>query len=219
MTGDRSPSASLATLTGVAGAAWIAICALAAGLAQPGYSHRSQFLSELGARGAPHEELFSLAGLLPAGLLLLAFAFFAARATPGGAGTKLGFAGLWFYALGYVAAAFYRCDPGCDMGDPSASQVVHTAIGGLGYVAGAASIILLGVASRGWPGGGLLSPLGVAGGIVALGALPFMAPEWAYKGLAQRVVETALLAWIVACALYLRPSRSVARSTASPKSA
>lgn len=212
--GDRSTS--LAAVTGVAGAAWIAFSALAAGLAQPGYSHRSQFLSELGARGARHEDLMSLAGFLPAGLLLLAFAIFAARAAPGGAGTKLGFAGLWFYALGYVAAAFYRCDPGCDMIDPSTSQVVHTAIGGLGYVAGAASIILLGVASRRWPGAGVLSPLGIAGGIVALGALPLMAPEWAYKGLAQRVVEAAVLSWIVACALYLRPSRSAARSTARP---
>jgi hypothetical membrane protein len=45
----------------------------------PNYSHASQFISELGASGAPNARVINLAGFLPAGLLLIAFTFQACR--------------------------------------------------------------------------------------------------------------------------------------------
>lgn len=193
-----------AALAGLVGPAWIALATLAAAAAEPGYRHRSQFVSELGARGAAHGELFSLGGLLPAGVLLVAFAVLAVRAVPAGAFSIVGFAGLAFYAAGYVVAAFFPCDPGCDLTDPSASQVVHAAIGGLGYPVGSVALVLLGVGARSWPGAGprLFVP-GVAAGLLALIVTPFVVPGLPLVGLAQRVVELCVLGWIFACAIYL----------------
>ncbi len=188
---------------GVAAALWVPAAALVAGLAWPGYSHRSQFISELGARGAPHGELFSMAGFLPAGMLLLAFAVEAGKRLARGPVAVLAFVGLGLYALGYVVAAFFRCDPGCALENPSPEQVVHTLVGGLGYPVGPASILALGVIARRWPGAGALSVIGIAGGIAGLVALPFLMPELPIAGVAQRVIEASVLGWVLACAIYL----------------
>ena len=204
MTAGRPGPARRAAAAGIGGAAWITAAVVVAGLAEPGYRHRSQFVSELGARGAAHGELFSFAGFLPAGILLLAFAVLAARSVPAGALSVLGFGGLAFYAAGYVVAAVFRCDPGCDLANPSASQVVHAAIGGLGYPVGAVSVVLLGVASLRWPGAvAWHSVAGIAAGLTALAATPFVVPGFAWLGVAQRIVEGLVLGWIVACSIYL----------------
>lgn len=55
---------------------------LLGGLFTPGYSHVSQFISELGASQAAHEYPVRLIGFLPAGVTLLAFCWFAHRALP-----------------------------------------------------------------------------------------------------------------------------------------
>jgi len=204
VTAGRRGPARLAAVAGVGGAAWITAAVVVAGLAEPGYRHRSQFVSELGARGAAHGELFSFAGFLPAGILLLAFAVLAARSVPAGALSVLGFGGLAFYAAGYVVAAVFRCDPGCDLADPSASQVVHAVIGGLGYPVGAVSVILLGVAALRWPGVvAWHAALGIAAGLAALVATLFVVPGFAWLGVAQRIVEGCVLGWILACSIYL----------------
>lgn len=45
--------ANMAMCSAFLSAAWIVLLTLIAGAATPGYSHISQFISELGARGAP----------------------------------------------------------------------------------------------------------------------------------------------------------------------
>jgi hypothetical protein len=63
------------------------------GAAFPGYSHTSQFISELGATGAPHEKLVRFAGFLPAGVLLCLFVIGAFKVLPRSHLTALGLAG------------------------------------------------------------------------------------------------------------------------------
>ena len=67
----------------------------------PDYSHDSQFISELGAMGAPYELFVRLAGFLPAGLLLVAFSALAFRALPRSRSVSLALFGLALYAGGY----------------------------------------------------------------------------------------------------------------------
>lgn len=174
------------------------------GAAWPGYSHTGQFISELGASGAPHGRLVSLGGFLPVGLCLTLFPVLAAFIPPRSGLRVAGFALLALFALGYIAAAVFPCDAGCRSTTPSFAQMMHNLFGLLGYLGGPIGLILLGFAARRWPGAAWLFPLGVACGVVALAAFVVMLAEPPFGGLVQRVLEGAVAAWTLACAFALR---------------
>lgn len=173
----------------------------------PNYSHASQFISELGASGAPNARIVNLAGFLPAGILLSAFAFFAWRSLPRATATTFGMLGLALFALGYLAAVIFPCEPGCRPAQPSLSQALHNLFGLAGYLTAPLSLFLLGWKARKWPKALHLSALGFIGGGLALLGLLFLSPDFQYVGVAQRVLEGSVLTWIVICALYLNRSR------------
>lgn len=194
----------LAFLAGVLGPLAVVILTIVGGATFPGYSHASQFISALGSVDAPHGRLISLAGFLPAGLLIWGFVLFAWRALPAGTAKALGMGGVFLFALGYVVAAFFPCEGDCRPAHPGFSQVIHNLFGLAGYVTAPLSLWALAWAARRWPGAGHLSRLGVVSGVTALLGLLFLSPEFRYVGLAQRVLEGSVLAWIVACAFHLR---------------
>ncbi|MDY7226669.1 DUF998 domain-containing protein [Hyalangium rubrum] len=197
-------AAKLAFTTGTLGALAILLLTVLGGAAFPNYSHLSQFISELGAREAPHGKLVSFAGFLPAGVLLCAFAFFASRALPRSPVTLLGLMGVAFFALGYGVAAFLPCEQACRPVEPSLSQAIHNLVGATGYFSGGVGLILLGTQARSWPEARHLWVLGVSGGVLSLVSLLFLSPAFPFVGLVQRVIETCMLLWIVACGVYLR---------------
>lgn len=170
--------------------------------AYPGYSHARQYISELGATGAPNGALVSLGGFLPIGVLLMFFCGLAARLEPRGALRALGFAALSIFALSYVGAAFVRCDLGCPSQPTTPSQMLHNLFGLAGYLFGPVGLMLLGVSARGWPSGRWLSPLAFICGAVALAG--FLAMTGEMRGLVQRGVEGAMGAWILAYAFSIR---------------
>lgn len=170
----------------------------------PGYSHVSQFISELGARGAPHEWFVRYAGFLPAGIFVSLFAVAAFTALPRSVPATLGFLGIGVYALGYVAAAFFPCDPGCRPPDPSISQIIHNLVGLAGYVIAPTFLALLAWSARRWPGGRRLALLASLAAGLALAGLLSLSPDSPYAGLSQRLIEASVLGWIVACAWYVR---------------
>ena len=186
---------------GLLGAAWIVALTLIGGAAYPGYDHAAQYISELGANGAPHAAAVNYLGFLPAGVLLIAFAVLSWRALPRSTAATLGMIGLVLYAVGYLAAVAFPCDFGCRPVEPSASQALHNLFGLAGYVFAPATLFILGLAARRWRGGIALSWLGRAAALPALVGL--LALESAYAGAAQRLLEASVLAWVAACALYL----------------
>jgi len=185
-------------------AACLVLLTLLAGAATPGYSHAAQFISELGARGALHEAPVRFAGFLPAGVFLLLYCYAAWRVLPRSGALTLAMAGLALYALGYLAAAAMPCDLGCRPQQPSLSQVIHNALGLVGYLAAPGFLFLLGHQARAWPGARLLVVLGYAGGALALAGLLTLSPASPYAGLSQRAIEGAVLAWVLASAWFLR---------------
>lgn len=148
--------------------------------------------------------LISWAGFLPAGLFIWAFVLFAWRALPAGTAKALGMCGLFLFALGYVVAAFFPCEGDCRSAHPGLSQVIHNLFGLAGYVTAPLSLWALAWAARRWPAAGHLSALGWICGAIAFFGLLFLSPEFRYVGLAQRVLEGSVLAWIVACAFHVR---------------
>jgi hypothetical protein len=195
--------AKVTLITGIAGALLVLLITVLGGANFPNYSHTRQFISELGAFGAPNAEIINLAGFLPAGLLISVFTFFAWQSLPRSKGTTQGLLGFTLFAVGYIAAAFFPCEPGCRPAEPSVSQALHNLLGLVGYFTAPLSLFLLGNAARTWPRGNHLAVLGFIGSGLSLLGLLGMLSEFSYVGLAQRVLEASVLTWITACALYI----------------
>jgi hypothetical protein len=187
-----------AAASGISAAAFAFSTPLLAGLAQPGYQHCSQFISELGQAGAPHAMLVRFAGFLPTGLLTLAFALLSAAHTGSTSHARFGF--VLFSAVGwaYLAAAFFPCDPGCPSSG-STTQQIHNAFGALEYLAGGAGLALLGGSptTPSWTRGPKqLSVLGSAIVFTAFAAM--LIPDFEpVRGLFQRGADATLFLAVV----------------------
>lgn len=206
-------SGKLALITGLLGVAWLVAMVVVGGASWEGYDHVAQYISELGANGAPYGWQVSWLGFLPIGILTCAFAVFAWMAAPRSVLATLGFVGVFLFSIGYVGSAFFPCDFGCRPDNPSYSQVMHELVGLSGYLFAPLTLLLLGLAAWKWPGAvwlSILSFVAAAGALVGLsGIVDQEAPQ---VGLYQRVLEASMLSWVVACALYL----GLQKKTAAP---
>ena len=196
-------SGVLALILALSCAGVVALFVLVAAALTPGYSHVSQFMSELGATGTTYELWVRFGGFLPAGLLLLAFCFVALRALPRTPGVVLGLLGLAVYAAGYLVASVYPCDLGCRPEEPSTSQLIHNIGGGLGYILAPAFLLTLARAALAWPGAAKLVVAGYVAAAVALAGLLTLSPSSDLVGVSQRALEVAVLGWVVMLGFYL----------------
>jgi hypothetical protein len=206
-------SGKFAMIAGVLGVAWLVAMVVIGGASWDGYDHVAQYISELGANGAPYGWHVSWLGFLPIGVLICAFAVFAWIAAPRSILSTLGFVGIFLFSIGYVGSAFFRCDFGCRPDNPSFSQMMHEFVGLSGYLFAPLTLLLLGLAAWKWPGGVWLSVLSfvvAASALVGLGGL--MDPDSPQVGLYQRVLEASVLSWVVACSHYL----GLQKKTAAP---
>lgn len=192
-----------AALMAMAGATLAALFPLVAGAFHPGYDHARQFISELGAAGAPNADLTNWLGFLPAGVLLTLFPILAWRALPQAQLTTIALFGVGLYAVGYVSSAFLPCDAGCRPASPSTSQLLHNLFGLVGYLTAPVSLLLLAWQARSWPNGSWIALVGAVGGVAAIGGMATFSPDSAFAGVSQRLIEGAMLGWIFACGIYL----------------
>jgi len=184
----------LAAWSGLAAALAALLVPLAAGYLEPGYSHVSQFISELGAHGARHGALVSLAGFGAIGVLVLVFLGASGRSLPRSGATLAGLVCFGAVGAAYLAAAVFRCDAGCPASG-SMSQSVHNLFGLLEYVGAFAGLLLLGWGLRGWRTVAAASV--VAAVFVLAGFLGMASAELeAYRGISQRIAEAAIFLWI-----------------------
>ena len=201
----------------VAAAAVVAVIDVVAGSRWEGYDRRAQFLSELGAKGAPDGAAVS-AGFVLVGLLLAAAAFGIRRTSAKG----LAVAGLLVvaggFATSYVVAGIARCDPGCGAVEPvSTSQRVHDLVGSLGYTAALAGLVMAALDRRVTLGRATRVSAAVAAPIVVV-LSAFMADESraADRGLHQRIVEVLVFAWLALSVTKIAP-KVVAAGTHLPE--
>ncbi len=189
--------------TALASSVIVAVLAIVAGALTPGYSHMSQFISELGATGAPYSLWVRFGGFLPAGVLLLVFCVTALRVLPRTRDVVLGMLGLALYSGGYLVAVAFPCDPGCRPQEPSTSQLIHNAGGLIGYLVAPAFLFMLARAARAWPGSAMLVTAGYTASAVALVGLVTLTPSSVLVGVSQRALELAVLGWVVLLGIYL----------------
>lgn len=201
--GDHGLIRHIAFGCGVLSLLVLAVAAVAGGLASPGYDHLTQYISELGATGAPTSRGVSLAFIVSGGLLA-AFWLLCAGLFPRSLLSILGFGLSTLNGVGLLLGGVFRCDAGCAVENPSLSGILHEAFGGLGYLGGIVGVFLVGAAARNWPRGRGLFGLSLICGIPAALAIWLIHPGFEWLGAAQRVVEIALAVWTVAVALRAR---------------
>lgn len=129
MTGLAVARSRALAACGAAAPVLFTVAMIAASLQHPAYSHVKNFISELGATGAPAATIMNFAGFLPYGLLMVAFAVAVHRGIRADDGGWLGPSLLALYGLAYVGVAMAPCDPGCQAATPSVHHRLHLLIG------------------------------------------------------------------------------------------
>jgi len=183
----------------------LAAATIAGGMAYPGYDHLTQYISELGATGAPTSAGVSLAFIV-SGALLTVFWLLCAVLFPRSLLSVIGFGLSALNGVGLVLGGVFRCDFECSTADLSPAALLHDVFGGIGYLCGIAGVFVVGFAARGWPQGRGLFGLSLICGIPAALAIWLIHPAFEWYGAAQRVVEIALAVWTMAVALRVRTS-------------
>lgn len=181
----------------IASAVWFLLVIVLASSNYPDYQHMSQFISELGATGAPNGKMVSLFGFIPASILLTLFVIYAIYLSSKRIKQVLGLLGIGGYATTLIVAAVYPCDFGCRPEDPSISQIIHNLSAVLGYLSGIIGIFLLASDIHKHEKNKRLVWIGRGLGLVAVVMFLSLSPEFQFVGIAQRVFELTMYLWII----------------------
>ena len=178
----------------------------------PGYSHLTQYISELGARGVSTELLMRYTGFVPTGLMHAAFAASLYVAFKESKLASVAAALLALNGIGRVVAGLFPCEPGCAVPRVLLSQKLHSLAAGFGFFALIGAAILWGVVARRDKRLGGLRLYSIATGLLGLLFLLLMswsAEQRAGTGLYERLSTGVLSMWVFVLAArlwYLRPS-------------
>lgn len=192
------------SLGGVAGPVLFTAVVIVCGALRPDYSHATQFISELGARGTSRAALMNFAGFVPTGLLLASFGVSLAFLLPRHTTSVLAAACITVFGLGITVAGIYSCDPGCPNQGASWEATLHDRVAAVTFLSGIAGSALLAYLFRGlttWRSLWLYSAISSA---VAFGFLiastASVESRW-LTGLWQRLFIGTLYLWCMVVSL------------------
>ncbi|GHB29047.1 hypothetical protein GCM10007094_17170 [Pseudovibrio japonicus] len=169
---------------------WLAATVVIGGQFYPDYNHISQFMSALGATGAPFGPTVNYWGFAVVELLLLPCLVICFARLMRSRAERIGLSIFAGYPLLISVAAFFPCDFECSMDDPTRSQLIHTAAGFLAYFCAVVGLCLLSHAQA-------ERPYWVVPGLILLALLMSMSVETAVNGFLQRALETGVYLWFV----------------------
>ena len=198
----RPPDAGLSRIAFAALVAGLAILLAAVvwgGATYPGYDHAQQFMSELGATGAPTGPTVSIWGFVPNGVLITIFCLLAAWILRRSMLAVVACLMLALNGIGMAGAGVYACDFECSRSDPSPEALLHDLFGGLGYLCAIVGVGLTALWARKsdapW-----LAPIGVVAALISIAGLSGVIAEVELAGLFQRAMEAALAVFMMALA-------------------
>jgi hypothetical membrane protein len=177
---------------------WLSII-IVCGAMRPGFSHLTQYISELGERGGSTEFLMRYLGFLPTGLMHVAFAAFLYRAFGRSRMAVLAAALLATNGVARVGAGVFPCAPGCDGGRLDVGQRMHSLSAEVGFFALIGAAVLWGVVFRAHESLRGLSVYSICSGFLGLLFLALMArsaESRAGTGLFERLSSGSLSLWI-----------------------
>lgn len=176
---------------------WLAASVLIAGALYPNYSHVSQFVSVLGATGAPHGNLVNFVGFFGAEILFIVGLAFAAIKLSKNKLNLVGFTFLFCYPLLILVAACAPCDAYCQPDEPSVSHTIHMTSALLGYLCAIVGLFLLSRQSGSKVPSRVLQLASYIIAPLLIVAIGSMTPDNSAVGAIQRISETSLYAWTI----------------------
>lgn len=179
----------------VAAEALLLVMVVVGGARYPGYDHLNQFISELGATGAPDGWAVSWLAFLPIGLLVMAACLLIAWWVRSSALAVLGFLLLAFNAYAYVNSVWFRCEFECV--GTSVAQGMHNLVGLLGYLAACFGLLLAGLSSTGSRPLKLLGLVCAGLAFVGMAGLAGTAETGGPAGAFQRLTEAAVAVFML----------------------
>jgi len=195
---------------------WLALLAIA-GAMRTDFSHVTNYISELGARGSATEAMVRYGAFVFTGVLYICFAAaLPAAVRAGGLGVAVASL-IAIEGFGRMGAGVFPCDPGCVQRSPGPN--LHTLFATIGFCAGILAAILGGMLARRVPHLRPLSSLSVACGAVAFASLALM--TWGDvaalpAGLLEHLATVVLSVWLLLFAGRLRLARSEAGTSRPP---
>jgi hypothetical membrane protein len=191
-------------LGGVAAPLFLGAAAILAGTRAPGTSHASQFLSELGATGAPSAWIMNGLGLIPAGVLLAAFSVTIRRAFGPGLTVTVGALCVTAVGLGSLVGGVFSCDPGCPETGWSREATIHAWAGLVASIFSGLAPLVVGAGlfrRRPLRGYAIFS---IVSGIVTVGLIAVMIADGSdspWRGAWQRGFLAAFFLWTIVTGL------------------
>ena len=182
---------------------WASVIGLC-GTLRPGFSHFTQYISELGERSSSTEVLMRYGAFVPTGLMHLAFAGALATIFKN---SRIGVVAALLLGLNgaaRIAAGLFPCEIGCaETG--SVGQRMHSLSAGVGFLALVASTMLWSIVfkSRDLRGLAAYSVVSGALGLAFLLLMLWSAEHGTARGLFERLSSGALSLWILVFALNL----------------
>lgn len=159
------------------------------------YGWRGQFISELGAVGAPYAAVVNWLAFLPIALSS-AVALLCLRARVLGlarVGFVLVLVGL---SVGYLWAFLFPCDLGCPV-EGSRRQVIHNLSALVAYPVGTVGLAVLVFGLKGRVSGAVRGIIGAVALVTAVGFVMILLPEQAaLRGFWQRLVDYSMFGLI-----------------------
>ncbi|HET6360534.1 MAG TPA: DUF998 domain-containing protein [Gemmatimonadota bacterium] len=197
-----------AALCGILAPLLFAVSLLVFAAIRADYSHLTDAVSELGARGAPNALAWNLVGFVGVGLLITVFAWGLYRGTASLAAlVSVGLSGLGFAGTGVFPADM------ADLSAPSSrAHIVMSLISFAAFVPGAFVLCWRFLKLPRW------APVGIASGALALLAIASMPLREmdVPPGLAQRTTFVVYLVWIELLAVALWRRRTGFRAANGP---
>lgn len=200
-------------LGGLAGPLLFAAIIVVCGVLTPGYDHVNQFISELGAIGAPHANLMNYAGFMGGATLILLFAVGAVRALGRSPTAIAGAFLIGIFAVNMFAAGIWSCDAGCPTANGSPEQRLHDIVSVVAFPALILAALTLSahfMKRRQWRYFGQYT---LATGTVAIALLIAMVASEETRtatGLLQRLFLFVLFLWLGLLSVRLRRSTGTA---------
>jgi hypothetical membrane protein len=210
------PLVRIGALAGIGGSLLYAVVVAVTGYLTPGYDPLTQWISELGATGAPYANLFNVLGPGIFGLLSIVFAAGIWRALKGG---PLAFAAAFLVAISGFAGILegvFPCDPGCVPMTMGGSLHLTIGIVPLLGMLGAMEIFAFIVRKNpAWPWFFAFSQAMVI--LTFIFAIAFFSGA-ALDGLYQRIMIGSILVWVVVISAWMWKIQEVSSSPGSTDS-
>lgn len=123
----------LSAMAGFVGPLMFISVAIFAGSKDPEFSHITDWMSELGATGAPYADLFNHFGLIPLGVCLMVFAPAFLKIFGPGARASVSAVLLMLVGLIYIFLAIFNCDYQCGTEMMTLNAQIHNWLAIFGF--------------------------------------------------------------------------------------